>query len=165
MLLDNHPCYWHLTSGEFSVLINNACLREGYTLTPSAMGVPGAVTPYTVLNNEPENERIWEEVRSAQYPSRPTRINALFVFAREADADHANRNWFGDRPRRKVRIQCVSGEPYQADSKWLDNHTGISAEIRATNYWEGKLTGNPFIECIYHGAIYLPDWRSYQQLR
>ncbi|PLK49559.1 hypothetical protein C0V76_03735 [Uliginosibacterium sp. TH139] len=104
---------------------------------------------------------MFEEIRSARYPTCPPRLKSLYVFDDYALVERALREWFQNE--RKVVRECrllVGAVTHKADTAWLNAHPAQWAQF-AERYWVGEMTDNPFPEVLVHGALYFPEWESF----
>jgi hypothetical protein len=157
--------YWHLTH-DGGVLPHNVFISEGFSLSISAVNLlenmAEAVTLYGAGARFADKEKAWEEIRKAEFPALPTRINALFLFETKELAQRATADWFGNDNRPLVRAQLVDGSPiFRADAKWLDGATSNNVKDRARKYWLGEMTPDPMPEIIVCGLVYFPDWQQW----
>lgn len=155
--------YYHLTKPK-DILLWNARIGQGVVHTISAIadtkGLQYAATPYYILNAQPKKENKWEEVRRTEFPDKPTRLKALFLFD-DLDAARTARNiWFPNEGRHILKTRVVSyAALHRADAAWLETceHAWISS---ARSYWSGRMTGAPRAEVIVYGSVYFPGWRE-----
>lgn len=157
-LLDGE--YWHLVDPD-SQLLGNAFLGKGLIASGSVMArsIPGAGSSYGLFNQHTRKERAWEDVRVQNYPQRPSRINALFLFDDRATALGANRDWFGgQRVALKARIVRGSNH-FVADARSLDAANESAWITQATHYWAGIETSEPVHEVIVDGWVFFPEWQ------
>lgn len=152
--------YWHLTD-RGDMLLHNVRLGKGWFASMSHLAkgnLATATTPYSLQNANSEKERLWEDVRAAQFAELPSRIKALFGFLSKDDAERAIREWFPDKDKVVVEMRVAKqAKVHLADARHLD-----SAEPEwpkaAIRYWEGKATEDPRPEAIIDGSVYFPDW-------
>ena len=125
----------------------------------------GFVTPYGATAQSSEKERIWERIRKAEFPDRPTRFNALFLFESKEFAEKGKNEWFGNESRRAVRVKLtVDARRFKGDAKWLDNVNANNTEDNARQYWTGQMTIDPRPEIIVCGWVYYPDGEEWAKL-
>ncbi len=165
--IDNKD-FWHLTH-DGGILSHNVLLYQGYYKSISAENPfadpRGFVTIYGAYAQLSEKEKTWERIRKTEFPDRPTRFNALFLFESKELAENAATEWFGDERRLLVRVRLISdSRRFRADATWLDNVSADNAEDRARHYWEGEMTNNPRPEIIVCGWVYFPDWEQWAKL-
>ena len=157
--------YFHWSkSNDF--LLHNAKLGKGVVATISAVakipGLEGFTTPYALLNGSPQKENEWERVRAECYPSRPSRMKALFCFENREFALRAKQEWFHEEDCRLVEIRIEkSANSWRADSKWLEGDASTWSS-NAEHYWRGDMTDNPFPEIIIDGLLYFPEWETFE---
>lgn len=158
------PTYYHLDVISGSMLRHNARLGHGFTITAGAMGHPGFVTRYQVLNTEQNKEAAWEAVRCKHFPNRPTRQGALFAFPSQ-EAMEIARQWGGDfGSRTVVRVSPTErSQAFIADAAWLNSPEQGWAES-AHRYWSGERTASPQLEVILQGRVFCPDWQKFELL-
>ena len=161
--------YWHFTAPSNSILLNNIGIEEGRILTMSLVarmpGLENAVTTYSMKAMDDSKETVWERVRSEEYPHRPTRLKALFLFNEREIGDEILNLWFGGEERIALQVRVIAGGTVAgADARWLETKEA-EWEESARKYWEGKPTDNPLPEIILDGQAYFPEWREYAQPR
>jgi hypothetical protein len=159
----NRP-YWHLVSPN-GFFYHNVRLARGELVSVSAIAadpyLEKAQTPYSMARLADVKEAVFENVREAQFPDRPQRLKALFVFDDLSLAERALKEWFPNEQRllHECRIVCGSNI-HKADALWL-NASAEQFEENAAKYWQGEMTASPFPEVIVSGALYFPDWESF----
>ncbi len=159
----NRP-YWHVVSPHGFFHRNVRCGR-GELASVSFMAadpnLQNAQTPYSMARLSDFKEAVFENVRDAQFPNRPPRLKALFVFEEVALAEHALQEWFSKEQKlvHECRVLCGSNI-HKADSRWLDAPVE-QFEGNVARYWEGEMTESPFPEIIVNGALYFPGWERF----
>ena len=155
--------FYHLAYSE-STLLWNARLSEGLvpsvSLTATAEGLENVTTFYHAGSAQDPKELLWEEIRQVEFPYRPSRRKALFLFDELNVARLAQKVWFPNETRYLLKSRVVLPSlVHRADTRWLDTyeHQWQSA---ARNYWFGVMTDDPFPEVIVHGMAYFPDWKE-----
>jgi hypothetical protein len=107
--------------------MHNTRLHMGYLYTGALLsGIhPGMIiSPYTAFTSERHKEDVWESVRSREFPSRPSRRDALFLFDNEDDLRKATSKWWSTQSRHALRVNIVQGSlMHRADSQLLDCDT------------------------------------------
>lgn len=152
--------FYHLTDSS-APLLWNARLHEGLLPSISAIREGDFVTLYYILNSQPHKERVWEQIRAAEFPDLPTREKALFLFDDLNTANDAMTSWFHDQRRHLVEARIVSPSlVHKADAKWLDTDER-KWESAARQYWAGEMTDVPIVEVIVCGHVYFPKWAEY----
>ena len=155
--------FYHLAAQD-SLVFWNAYLGKGFLASISVMaqvnGLDGVTTPYHLANQQDLKEQIWETVRETKFPSKPSRMKALFLFDDLDAAMKANERWFAEEGRRLLKARVLSGaQTHKGDSRWLDSYEH-EWESKAMKYWAGKMTDAPVPEVILHGTAYFLDWEE-----
>lgn len=148
------------------IVLWNAKLRGGWTESVSSFGdqtgLEGVTTPYAALHQDREKEALWERIRSKEFPARPSRMNAMFLFISRADAETAMGTWFLGQDRDLLAIQVPrTSNLHIADSKHL-NAAKSDWEAAARSYWAGHHTAEPFLEGVLYGKAFIHNWQSMQ---
>lgn len=127
----------------------------------SQIGVAGAVSPYSLLNRQPEKEEFFESIRKAQVGDLPPRLGALFVFDDYALVEKAQEDWYKgeERPVYECRL-WVASSSLKADARWLDARREDWPDA-ARKYWAGEMSDDPFPEIVIKGALFFPDWENF----
>lgn len=156
--------FWH--ADPLGIIIHNAKLRGGWTASVSysienTPDLSDAATPYAVFHQDKEKEEVWERIRRDEFPARPSRLNALYLFMSKADVDLAMASWW----RGEQRIICSLRVPkvsilHVADTRLLDARAE-DWEENARKYWDGIMSDNPFPEAILHGLAFIPNIDGY----
>lgn len=159
--------YYHLTQPT-SFMQHNARLNRGILFTNTAIselpGLAAVSSPYAIFNAQPQKEVVWERIRADHYPHEAPRINSLYCFENESDAEVAQLRWFANEGRLKVAVQATNNARIsRADSCWLDCHE-TDWDAHARRYWAGEMTSDPSIEIIISGITYLPDWEEFHSV-
>ncbi len=155
--------FYHLADPNSSLLWN-ARLSEGLvpsvSLTATAEGLENVTTLYHVGSAQDPKELVWEEIRQVEFPCRPSRRKALFLFDELNAARLAQEVWFPNETRYLLESRVVLPSlVHTADTRWLDTYEH-QWESAARNYWSGVMTDNPFAEVVVHGMAYFPGWRE-----
>ena len=162
-LVHDRP-YWHVVSPHGFFHHNVRCGR-GELVSVSAIAadpnLKNAQTPYSSARLADPKDAVFEKVREANFPERPPRLKALFVFDDVAIAERALEEWFPNEQKlvHECRIVCGSNI-HKADALWL-NARVAQFEEHAARYWQGEMTESPFPEVIVNGALYFPGWESF----
>ncbi|WP_416066090.1 hypothetical protein ACK9YZ_06985 [Rhizobium sp. ZK1] len=148
------------------IVLSNAKLNEGWTESVSSFsdrtGLEGATTPYAALHLDREKEALWEKIRADEFPDRPTRLKALFLFVSRADAETAMQTWFRGQDRDFLAIQVPkTSNLHVGDSKHLDAAQS-DWDSAARSYWAGHHTAEPFLEGVLYGKAFVHNWQSLQ---
>lgn len=142
------------------MVVWNAKLRHGWTESVSSSNRRGefeATTMYAALNAQPEKEAAWERVRENEFPDKPTRVKALFLFTSREDVDWALANWFAGQDRDVIAVLVpTTSKLHIADATHLDC-VREKWEEGARRYWSGELTGSPRLEAVLDGTAYIPN--------
>ncbi|MBB2154791.1 hypothetical protein HLH33_00455 [Gluconacetobacter diazotrophicus] len=157
--------YFHLADRN-SFVLHNARLNNGIIHSISALSLPGATTPYNMLNSQQEKENVWEEVRNSSRAFRqlPSRHNAFYCFSSREDAERAKAEWFKEEDKILIDVKITENAIFHvADSKYL-NYVKPEWHVAAQNYWAGMATEEPFFEVVVHGAVYFPEWQSFNPI-
>ncbi|HLP98392.1 MAG TPA: hypothetical protein VK149_08100 [Sideroxyarcus sp.] len=161
--------YWHLvpTVGTNAMIFyNNVMVHKGALLSVSA-GIRAephllnAQTPYSFSRLNDEKEMLFERIRNSEFPDRPPRLKSLYLFDNYQLVEKALAEWFQNEPKNvhECRI-LLNSNVHRADTVWL-NSLPTDWEKCARNYWEGKMSDNPFPEIIVEGAIYFPAHEAF----
>lgn len=163
-LFDDAP-YWHLV-GTSWLFRNNVRVGNGALLSVSACieaepQIQNAQTPYSFARRGDAKEELFEEIRLAGYPHRPSRLKTLYVFDDFTLVQRALIEWFPNK--NKIVHECrilLGSNTHKADTEWLN---GLPEQWpgNAKRYWEGAMTETPFPEVLVDGAIYFPGWESF----
>jgi hypothetical protein len=88
--------YWHVATFP-PLLLNNAPLYRGLvpTVSLAARHEAGVVTPNDVDPMVGPFEEFLERMRKAEFPNKPGRRGALYLFDSEETAAASARTWFG----------------------------------------------------------------------
>ncbi|MBZ9655030.1 DUF2441 domain-containing protein [Phyllobacterium lublinensis] len=151
--------YWHLAEKN-GMMLHNAFLAKGHVVSVSlvarAPGLSQVTTSYAFGHRDAEKERLWEEVRSKDFPNLPSRMRCLYAFITKGDAERANKEWFNSN-RAVLELYLVDANTHIADSKFLDANSETWGN-RALDYWLGDTTDDPRFEVLIHGRVFLPGW-------
>lgn len=160
--------FWH--ADPHGIIVHNAKLRNGWTASVSfsiehTPELSDATTPYAILHQDREKEACWERVRRDEFPGKPSRLNALYLFVSKTDVDLAMSSWWKGEPR----IVCSMRVPrisllHIADTRLLDAFPK-DWEESARKYWAGVMTDDPFPEAILHGVAFIPNVHGYPNLQ
>jgi hypothetical protein len=105
-----------------------------------------------------DRERLWEEIRQGEFPDRPSRIGAWYLFDDPKYMEIARNKygWFNDREIFEVRI-FPGANVFRADMDLVGGSDNEWPE-RARRYWSGELSADALVEVVVSGTIYVPDW-------
>ncbi len=155
--------FYHLVDPEGFLLWNarlSVGLVDSASLIASAEGLEDVTTLYHFARAQDPKERVWEKIRQVQFPCRPSRFKALFLFDESNAALLTQKAWFPNETRLLLESRVVSQSLiHRADTRWLDacEHQWESA---ARNYCSGVMTDNPMPEVIVHGSVHFPGWKD-----
>ncbi len=160
--------YWHVAARN-SLVFHNARLGEGIfwgaSATAQLPGLQNVISPYAAYHADREKEAVFEGVRACEFPGRPSRMKAFFLFDSLTRAEEAQRSWFGQEDRIVVETRIVAGSNrHRADARLLDAHKA-DWEANARRYWSGEVTADPRPEVIVHGLLYFPEWEKFSLLK
>ena len=155
--------FYHLADRD-SLLLWNARIGRGVvtsvSVTATTAGLEAATTPYHFTRQQNPKEQIWEAIRRSEFPSKPSRLKALFLFDALEATLKAQELWFPKEGRHLLRTRIISGaQTHVGDARWLDS-LQKEWEEKARKYWSGEMTDDPMPELILHGAVYFPDWEE-----
>lgn len=164
--IDDTP-YWHLVkASELFVFNNNVRFGKGALWSVSALveddpHMSGAATWYSATHRGDAKEVVFEDIRRTAYPSRPSRLGALYVFDGYSLGQRALTEWFPNETRivRECRL-LLDSVTHRADTAWLDAPPDAWA-ANAYRYWDGAMSATPFPEVLVHGAVYFPGWELF----
>ena len=135
-----------------------SALNTGVLVAPDLVNLirPGAntVSPYAIYHSDREKEQIFESIRTDNYPDKPRRLGALFLFNDLNAARLANKNWWqGTKNLYSVDVQYKLFEMV-CDSKWLDcpKEKWVAS---AHEYFKGNMTQSPLPEVLFIGSVTL----------
>ncbi|MET3585842.1 hypothetical protein ABID21_001951 [Pseudorhizobium tarimense] len=142
--------------------IHNVKVGKGWFRSASASakvaGLENVTTPYALFHRDGDKEAVWERVREQNFPDRPPRLKAIFMFASLADAESSE--WFKGEDRALIAVKVpVSENIHVADASWLDSPRS-EWETCARRYWEGALTEHPKLEVLLDGSAYAEEWEA-----
>ncbi len=163
-VVHNRP-FWHVVSPHGFFHHNVRCGRGELASVSCAIAtdpnLEKAQTPYSIARLSDVKEAVFEYVRQADFPDRPQRLKALFVFDDLALAQRALKEWFPNEHRLLYECRIVCGSSiHKAGALWL-NARVAQFEEHAARYWQGVMTESPFPEVIVNGALYFPGWESF----
>lgn len=111
-------------------------------------------------------EFLWERIRRKSYPQCISRYTCLFTFETKAnaerylkeckdeDAEYNKNTHILDKVCEVEVLESQRMEQY--DMHWLNDISIFSTydlyEQMVTDYWSGKLTKDPLMECLFHGV-------------
>ena len=158
---------WHLV-GPPGILLHNARLTKGYTLSSNALaaisGNDAFVSLYQVLHHDKQKEVLWEQIRKDHFPTAPSRMGAFFMFeTKEAAEHHAASGWFKAENRQLVEAWAVNPamtKTHKADAAWLERPQNDWPDA-ARSYWQGDMSATPKTEILVQGQLYFPTWESF----
>lgn len=106
------------------------------------------------LNQRFINELMLEHIRQKCYPQRVSRLQGVYFFESEEDANNALDRW--NMPYKKKYISAVkfsANKLTKVDSEWITNKFFSTSDIRWMNrYWEGEVYGEaPLYEILASG--------------
>lgn len=162
--------YWHAipVSGLWAQLFfNNVRVGQGELFSVSLLneayrGTADARTGYGNKGRDDPKEQVFEQVRQARFPQRPSRIDCLFLFDDPNYAEMAATRWFAAETRLIVEARLVVGATtHRGDARWLDLAASQSPEDCAVAYWQGELTPDAVPEIIVHGRVFFPRWEEF----
>ncbi|MDQ1353748.1 MAG: hypothetical protein QG657_4055 [Acidobacteriota bacterium] len=161
--------YWHLVSTEYlclTIFYNNVRVGKGELPSVSAEieaepHTHNMQTPYSITHDDDEKEKFFEDIRSKRFQHCPSRLKALYVFDDYSLAQRALVEWYPNEKKIVYECRILPGSlTHKADTVWL-NASRDQWVVNAMRYWEGAMTEMPFPEVIVHGAIYFPEWESF----
>lgn len=158
--------YWHFSVvGPHNRLFWNARLSKGVVQSTSFLvdrnpELAGAVNPNDVEPMLGPMEPVLEDVRVAEFPGKPRRRGAFYVFE---DLDYcraAGRVWGRGAPFEVVEARIFQGSVvHRGHLPWLDETANWEAASR--NYWAGsEHPTRGGWETVIYGAVYMPGWRE-----
>jgi len=139
------------------VFTNNLKVCKGVFTSPSLLRVmdenlKNAVSIYEITHLDREKEAVFEKIRSAHYPYRPSRMGGIYLFQDYETAVNANERWWGNK-RNFYEAKIRNGSVFMvADSEWLIC-TPQDYEENANNYFQEKTTNRPVIEIVVMGVV------------
>ena len=84
--------FYHL-AGQDSLVFWNAFLNRGFitsiSVAAQADGLEDATTPYQFTRQQDSKDQLWERIRESEFPHKPSRMKALFLFDDRDTALHA----------------------------------------------------------------------------
>jgi len=159
--------YWHLARFGWSFQ-NRGRAPQRMLLSVSA-GIEtdpelnDSLTPYSLSRRCDPKESVFEQVRRARFPHRPSRLRALYVLDDYSLVVRALAEWFPSERRVVHECRLLAGSVvHRADAVWLDAPRREWAS-NAEKYWGGVETEQPFPEVLVHGGIYFPRWEFFKQ--
>ena len=155
--------FYHLAHQD-SHLFWNVFLSKGFLISDSVTalteGLQDVTTPYAFSRQDDPKEKLWERIRESEYPQKPSRKKAFFLFDEQDTALHAKETWFPGEERRILNVRVLCGSMlHRGDSRWLDSFVN-EWEENARKYWAGEMTKDPTPEVILHGVAFFPDWEE-----
>lgn len=162
--------FWHVVpiSGQWAELFfNNVRVGKGELFSVSVLNEAygGSVDARSAYGNRSlvdEKEKCFERVRSVNFPEKPSRVNALFLFDDPSMAEEAAARWFRNERRVILEVRILVGAKiHRGDSTWLDLAEHQSQEQCGKAYWSGRLTSDPRPEVIVHGRVFFPRWEEF----
>ena len=154
--------YIHLAAAAAGVLEHNAKIGEGIVFSANS-GPAGTTTLYAALHGDRDKEAVFENVRNAEFPHRPSRIGAFFLFE-DSNGVNSGKEWFKAEGRIAVDVRATtSTQLHRADAVWL-NCDARDYEEFAHRYWAGQMSEKPVIEIVTAGPCYLPEWQGFKTL-
>lgn len=157
--------YWHMV-GTPRLFYNNVRIGEGAVLSVSLAietqpHIHDAQTPYSFARRDAEKENVFEEIRHARYPHRPSRLKTLYVFDDYKLVERALIEWFPNEHRAVHECRVWSdSNVHKADSTWL-NALPKEWAVNAEKYWGGGMSEKSFPEVLVHGILYFPGWEDF----
>ncbi len=139
------------------IFANNLKVCKGVFPSPSLVreldeNLKGMVSMYEVMHTDREKEAVFEKIRAEHYPSRPSRMGAIYLFKDYGTAERANKKWW-DNKRNLYETKIRNGSIVMvADSQWL-NCTATDYESNAHSYFQERTTDNPLIEVVVMGVV------------
>lgn len=162
--------YWHVvpSAGQWAeMFFNNVRVGQGELSSASVFnqvyeGTAEAHSGYAMKSRRDEKEQKFEQVRADDFPEKPSRIDALFLFNERQVAEHAAAEWFADEKRVIIEARLLSGaNMHRGDASWLDVAEVQGLESCARAYWREEFTREPKPEVIVHGRIFFPQWEEF----
>jgi len=90
-----------------------------------------------------------------------SRIKTLYVFDEYSLVERSQVEWFQHDPKEIHECRIIKGSNFfRADTIWL-NCSQDQWQERASRYWNGEMTDDPFPEVLVHGALYFPNWLGF----
>lgn len=162
--IDEQIC-WHLVSPT-GLFYHNVRVGKGALLSVSAgieaePEIKNAQTPYSLGRIGDPKEALFEEIRRTNYPTRPPRLKTLYVFDDYSLVQRAINEWFvgGNKVAHECRL-LLGSITHRSDAVWL-NARPENWQVSAHNYWQSRMSGDPFPEVLVHGALYFPGWEEF----
>jgi hypothetical protein len=164
--------YWHMPDNNYpfgEIFYNNTACGLGVIFSHSVISASAPFgdavqSPYSAFNNNKEKERVFEEVRTKDFPELPSRLKAFYLFDHLKLAERDNREWFGNSPRTLVECRLLRDARFhRADCTWLNSSQDQWPEM-ARRYWSGEMSEAPFPEIVLHGGIYCLHWQNFKKM-
>lgn len=155
---------------EFAFVLHNAFVGQGIVPAQSDLleGISLHVPNKTRAAREAE--RVFEEIRSAHYPEKPSRLRCHFLSLTREHALRRQKDWpeFENRKLTRCFLIPSSGYYHYADVSVFERCAqGQLTEELAHQYWEVFEEGKfPLanLEILADSSLYFPDWRQFQPL-
>jgi hypothetical protein len=162
--IDDAP-YWHLVGAPW-LFFNNVRVGRGALLSVSAgieaePHIHNAQTPYSSAGCNDSKEALFEEIRRTRYSHRPSRMKTLYVFDDYSLVQRALMEWFPNKNKTVYECRLLLGSVTHKTDTVLLNALPNQWAVNAVRYWEGAMTDTPFPEILVHGALYFPEWESF----
>ena len=162
------PSYWHLIPVWIAPMFRwNTHLYQGFiqcAALDKERYPEGVVIDHSMLQASmsiagwADRENLWEDIRKNEFPDRPSRIGAWYLFDDQKYIEQARTKygWFNDREIFEFRV-VPGSNVFRADMNLVGGNEQEWAE-RGRRYWSGELADDALVEVIVSGAIYVPDW-------
>ena len=152
--------FWRYEIAGASMLLWNAQLHDGHYGSVSSLGPAGGLQGTDISPALQDFEPVLEAVRATEFPEKPSRRGALFLFEDEATCRRNARTWF---PHARTHIiRCVLTQPaafHRGHLGWMAGPSRERGDQCARSYWAGESAHEPHDwEVVYHGSVYFPDW-------
>ena len=130
--------FFHAFDPDDRLFSHNIFVGKGRIPSASAMrnvqlpGWEGLMSPYQMFTTERPKEETFERIRAREFPDRPTREGAIFLFPRLEDAERANAEWWGNKQvgSRRPSSSPPSWECLMRDTSMRRSITGRLQHVR-----------------------------------
>jgi hypothetical protein len=109
-----------------------------------------------------DRETRMESVRENDFPGKPSRRGALFLFDDAGVAKAATENWWPGREAFIVRARDFVGSRIHRGHLGCLEEPAENWDAAFRTYWAGERGDNPpdHWEYIVDGRLYFPDWNK-----
>lgn len=157
--------HWHVTSASSAnFLFNNVWMGQGWL--PSMAGVRRDHGDRFITTGDlyplmgKDTEEVWERVRAARFPHKPSRRGATFLFDRHDAATEFASKWMPDTDTVVLRSRIsIHASVHTGHVGWLEASAGERKDA-AARYWAGEPCPgrHEILEHVVDGLVYFPDW-------